>query len=164
MSSIMNSTWLNNTNPKKVCLHHISLTLQCSLMGTKGFWWVIDGNLVGTKGFLIGYWWEQEEFYENYLGTWWNKRILMGCWWEQEEFDRNCLGTWWEIKAHPFKKIRNIPCGHVGTTQSAYLFKKIKNIPGACWCHPIGCPHMLYPNFFIEELLPMHELKKKQIT
>jgi hypothetical protein len=41
---------------------------------------------MGTRGFL----WEQEEFDENFLGTWW----------EQKKFDWNMMGKnkiWWVI-------------------------------------------------------------------
>jgi len=57
-------------------------------------------------------------------------------------------GTVWELdeksSPRPFKKIRNIPWGYVCATQLAHPLK-IKKHP---WGHPIGAPHMLYPNVF----------------
>ncbi len=59
----------------------------------------------------------------------------------------------WELDGksspHPFKKIRNIPWGHVYAMQLAHPFKKKRketSLGHVCWCHPIGTPHMLYPN------------------
>ncbi len=83
------------------------------LMGTdekKEYWWELDGNkniLMGTKIF----WWEQEEFDGNFLGTWW----------EQNEFDGYYLGTWWKIKPQPLQKDKKHPLG-------------------ACLRHPTGLP------------------------
>ncbi len=58
------------------------------------------------------------------MGTIWeldeSKRILMNYWWEQEEFDGNFLGTWQEFNPSPLQKIRNIPWRH-GATQLALL-------------------------------------------
>ncbi len=96
-----------------------SFALTCLysiVMGTKWFWWELDGNCLGTwweqkdiDRLLIGIrgsWWEQKEFDWTLMGTrgiWWelyeNKRILMGYWWEWEEFDGNrkiLMGYWWE--------------------------------------------------------------------
>ncbi len=60
--------------------------LSSIAMGTKWFWWELEGN----KRNLMGIVWELDE----------NKRILMGYWWEQEEFDGNFLRTWWELKGY----------------------------------------------------------------
>ncbi len=73
-----------------------------NLVGTKGYWW--DGLLIGTRGIwweFLGTWWEQEEFDENFWELDGNNRNLMrifgnlmgtrGIWWE-------FLGTWWEQK------------------------------------------------------------------
>jgi hypothetical protein len=91
-----------------------------------GTWWEqkeFDWNLMRTKGIWWVIWWEQEEFHRNFLGIDANKKHLTRYWWEQEEFDGNCLGTWWEIKPpHPFKKIRNIPWGHVCATLLAHPY------------------------------------------
>jgi hypothetical protein len=116
--------------------HLCSPCLSSIAIGTKGFWWELDGNkwnLMGivwgldeNKRILMGYWWEYQEYDENFLRTWWeqkilmgywreqqdfdgNKRILMEYWWEQEEFDGNCMGLDGKSSPHPFKNIRNSP-------------------------------------------------------
>jgi hypothetical protein len=136
---------------------------------------------------LMGYWREQEEFDWNYLRTWWEQKdfdgLLMGTrgiwlepfenlmrtkgfWWEQEESDRNCLRTWWEQK-----DVDGLLMGTRGIwweqwigIEPAHPLKKTKKHPmGACWCHSIGSPRMLYPNVLFRDkllgqVLPMYEI------
>jgi hypothetical protein len=90
-----------------------------NLIGTKGFWWVIDGN----KRNLIIINWELNE----------NKKILMSYWWDQEELDGNS--------------------GNLMRIQPPTPSKNKKHPLRACWCHPIGSPHMLYPKVLFKNKL-----------
>jgi hypothetical protein len=67
----------------------------------------------------------------------------MGMFWELDENKRILMGIIWELDGksspNPFKKIRNIPWGHVCSTPTGSPLQKIRNI---------GAPHMLCPNLF----------------
>jgi len=165
--------WVGNKR-KLMGTRGIWLELFENLMKTKGFWWVIDGNkrnLIGTiwelgenKRILMGYWQEQEEFDWNYLRIWWKQKdfdgLLMGTrgiwlepfenlmrtkgfWWVIDGNKRNLMGTVWENLMRTMD--RNWTCPSL---------KKTKKHPmGACWCHSISSPRMLYPNVLFRDKL-----------
>ncbi len=121
-------------------------------LGTKGTWWGLDEN----KGKLMGpieTWWEQKEFNWNWIGTkgfWWvidgNKRNLIRINWELNENKKILMSYWWEQEELNWNS-RNLM-----RIQPPTPSKNKKHPLTACWCHPIGSPHMLYPKVLKKNL------------
>jgi hypothetical protein len=79
-------------------------------LGTKGSSWKLDGNKRIVMGLLLGTRGIWCKVFGNLMRT---NKILMGYWWEQEEFDGNSLGTWWEFNPPPLRKDKKTSLGGI---------------------------------------------------